>query len=347
MSTLDQPILIANSNYHVGHQVAIFVAEEQGFFREEGLKEYEYDPRGLIPGPLERDGLAMAITSHGVDIATAVDVEAAIYQRSLNADVYIVGGWRYTPFLKWYGAKHVTDIGKLRGGRIGMREKEGLVQVFINDALREAGVDPENEVEWVYDPVFGYRNNPAHMEMLRSGKIDAITSQPPFSDQLEKEGYPMILDPNKVFPRRPGKLTVATKQMVEKRSEELRAYFRAIIRSFWFMRDVNNFEYLRDLEKKLRKTNTHNEDERGVVAIVTSPDRVESWALPIDGGIAPEAVQRIADEMLKSGKLSRPMMAKDVLRDDAVKAAYREVSSRPELKEPFGIATAAQEKYGF
>src|SRR5688500_2471296 len=123
MSTLDQPLLIANSNYHVGHQVAIFVAEEQEFFREEGLQEYEYDARGLIPGPIERDGLAMAITNHGVDIATAVDVEAAIYQRSLGADIYIVGGWRYTPFLRWYGAKHVTDMSKLRGGRIGMREK--------------------------------------------------------------------------------------------------------------------------------------------------------------------------------------------------------------------------------
>ena len=63
MSTLDQPILIANSNYHVGHQVAIFVAIEQGFFNEEGLKEYEYDARGLIPGPVERDGLAMAMTT--------------------------------------------------------------------------------------------------------------------------------------------------------------------------------------------------------------------------------------------------------------------------------------------
>ena len=115
---------------------------------------------------------------------------------------------------------------------------------------------------------------PNHMEMLRSGKIEAITSQPPFSDQLEKEGYPMILDPNTVFPRRPGKLTVATGQMIEKRADELRAYFRAIIRAFWFMRDMKNFEYLRDLEKKLRKTNTHNEDERGVVAIVTSPDRL-------------------------------------------------------------------------
>ena len=347
MSTLDQPLLIANSNYHVGHQVAIFVAEEQGFFREEGLKEYEYDARGLIPGPLERDGLAMAITNHGVDIATAVDVEAAIYQRSLDADIYIVGGWRYTPFLRWYGAKHLSDMSKLRGGRIGMREKEGLVQVFITDALRDAGVDPEKEVQWIYDPVFGYRNNPAHMEMLRTGKVDAITSQPPFSDQLEKEGYPMILDPNKVFPRRPGKLTVATGQTIGKRADELRAYFRAIIRAFWFMRDVKNFEYLRDLERKLRKTNTHNEDERGVVAIVTGPDRVESWAIPIDGGITTEAVQRIADEMVKSGKLSRAMSVKDIVRDDAVKTAYQEVSRRPELKHPLSIALAAQEKYGF
>jgi hypothetical protein len=113
------------------------------------------------------------------------------------------------------------------------------------------------------------------------------------------------------------------------------------------MRDMKNFEYLRDLEKKLRKTNTHNADERGVVAIVTSPDRLENWALPIDGGITPEAVQRIADDMVKSGKLAQPMSAKDILRDDAVKQAYREVSSRADLKTPFGIALAAQEKYGF
>jgi ABC-type nitrate/sulfonate/bicarbonate transport system substrate-binding protein len=347
MSTLDQPILIANCNYHVGHQVAIFAAKEQGFFDQEGLKEYEYDARGLIPGPIEREGLTMAITNHGVDIATAVDVEAAIYQRSVGADVYIAGGWRYTPFLRWYGSKKLTDMSKLRGGRIGMREKEGLVQVFITDALRAAGVDPDKEVEWVYDPVFGYRNNPNHMEMLRSGKVDAITSQPPFSDQLEKEGYPMILDPNTVFPRRPGKLTVATGQMIEKRADELRAYFRAIIRAFWFMRDTKNFAYLSDLEKRLRKSNTHNEDERGVVAIVTSPDRLENWALPIDGGITEEAVQRIADEMVKSGKLTRPMAAKDILRNDAVKQAYREVSARPELKAAFNVALAAQEKYGF
>ena len=347
MSTLDQPILIANSNYHVGHQVAMAVAEEQEFFKEEGLQQYDYDSRGLIPGPLERDGLALAIKNHGVDIAMAVDVEAAIYQRARGAEIYIVGGWRYTPFLKWYGAKHITDISKLRGGRVGMREKEGLVEVFITDALRHAGLDPFKDVQWVYDPVFGYRNNPAHMEMLRSGRIEAITSQPPFSDQLEREGYPTILDPNKIFPRRPGKLTVATRQMIEKRAAELKAYFRAIIRAFWFMRDVSHFEYLRDLEARLRKSRTHNEDERGTVAIVTSPDRVESWALPIDGAIPASAIERIVGEMSAKGALPNALPVADILREDAVNEAFREVSARPELKPALAIALAAQEKYGF
>ena len=52
MSTLDQPILIANCNYHVGHQVSVRAAEEQGFFREEALTDYVYECGGLVPGPL-------------------------------------------------------------------------------------------------------------------------------------------------------------------------------------------------------------------------------------------------------------------------------------------------------
>jgi len=144
MSVLDQPLLIANVNYHVGHWVAIYVAEEQGFFKEEGLTRYEYERAGLLPGPWEREGLGLAIKEHGVDIATAVDTESAITQRVQGADLYIVGGWRYTPFLKWYGSKHITHISKLRGGKIGVRESSadggGLVEFFIEEALKQAGV---------------------------------------------------------------------------------------------------------------------------------------------------------------------------------------------------------------
>src|ERR1051326_7660474 len=108
MSALDQPLLIANSNYHVGHQIAIFVAKEQGFFREENFAAFDYEAGGLIPGPFEAEGLAATMKDRGVDIATAVDVEAAIAQRAGGADLFVVGGWRYTPFLKWYGSKDGT-----------------------------------------------------------------------------------------------------------------------------------------------------------------------------------------------------------------------------------------------
>jgi hypothetical protein len=342
MSALDQPLLIANSNYHVGHQVAIAVAREQKFFQDEGLTDYVYDSGGLIPGPLEGDGLGLAMKNRGVDIATAVDIEAAIHQHCQGEDVYIVGGWRYTPFLKWYGSKPLKEM---RGGRIGMREKGGLVQTFIHDALRQFGIDPEKDIVWVYDPVFGYRNNSAHADMLRSGKVDALTSQPPFSDRLEDEGYLMILDPNEIFPLRPGKITVATRKTIEKRRDDLRAYLRGIIRSFWFMRDVSHFEYLRDLEARLRKT-THNEDELNV-AIVTSPDRLESWALPVDGGVRGDAVERIAEEMVRAGKLRQAPPLEEILRDDPVIDAYHEVSGRPALKSALDIARSAERKYGF
>jgi ABC-type nitrate/sulfonate/bicarbonate transport system substrate-binding protein len=349
MSTLDQSILIANVNYHVGHWVAIYLAEEQGFFKQEGLEHYEYERSGLLPGPWEGAGLGLAIKEHGVDVATAVDTESAILQRARGADVYIVGGWRYTPLLKWYGSKHITDMSKLRGGKIGVRESSaeggGLVEFFIEEALKEAGVNPQTEVEKVRDPVFGYRNNPAHIEMLRSGRVNAITSSPPFSDQLEKEGYPVILDPNKVFPRRPGKVTLAPLRTVEKRGDELKAYFRAIIRSFWFMRDPNNFEYLHDLEARLRKL-THNEDERSLF-IASAPDRLESWALPVDGGIERQTLDRIIQEMVKRGRLERPLPVEEVFKDGAVRDAYREISSRANLKSAFDTAMAAVQKYGF
>lgn len=349
MSSLDQPLLIANVNYHVGHWVAIYVAEEQGFFKEEGLTRYEYERSGLLPGPCERDGLALAIKEHGVDIATAVDTESAIQQRAQGADVYIIGGWRYTPFLKWYGSKYITDISKLRGGKIGVRENSadggGLVEFFIEEALKEAGVDPKSEVELVHDPVFGYRTNSKHIDMLRSGKVNAITSSPPFSDELEREGYPVILDPNKVFPRRPGKVTVAPRRTVEERGEELKAYWRAIIRTFWFMRDVKNFEYLHDLEARLRKF-THNDDEQRLF-IASAPDRVDSWALPMDGGVEPQALDRIIQEMVKRGRLDRPIPRGEVLKDQAVQDAYRDVSNRPKLKTTFDAAMATVERYGF
>ena len=102
---------------------------------------------------------------------------------------------------------------------------------------------------------------------------------------------------------------------------------------------------LHDLEARLRKL-THNEDEQGLF-IASAPDRVDSWALPMDGGIERHALERIIQEMVKRDRLQRPIAVGDVFKDDAVRDAYRNVSTRGELKPAFDKAMAAVEKYGF
>jgi ABC-type nitrate/sulfonate/bicarbonate transport system substrate-binding protein len=146
MSGLDQPIVIANSCYHVGHERSVKVAEEQGYFKEEGLDRYILERGGLIPGRLEFDGLAEVMWERGVDIATAVDVRAAIVQRARGEDVFIVGGWRIQLSPKLIGTPELTRPEQLRGARIAIREKWGLNHIGISAALRTFGIDPERDV---------------------------------------------------------------------------------------------------------------------------------------------------------------------------------------------------------
>src|SRR5215207_8398543 len=126
MSGLDQPIVIGNSNYHVGQERSFRVAEEQGFLKEEGLERYVYERGGLIPGRLESDGLAEVMWERGIDVATAVDARAAVVQRARGEDVYIVGGWRMQLAPTLYAGKDITSPEQLRGATIAVREKWGL-----------------------------------------------------------------------------------------------------------------------------------------------------------------------------------------------------------------------------
>ena len=348
MSSRDQALLVANSNYHVGQQIAVRVAEEQGYFREEGFLNYEYEFRGLMPGPLEAAGLAAAVNEHGLDIITAVNIDSIIYQRAKGAPIHLVAGWRYesNPDVKWYAVKAIRELKQLRGHRIGVREPGDLMQYSLSKALRAAGLDPETDVHWVYDPVFAYRTNVAHIEMLKSGKVDAVSSAPPFSEELEKEGYSMIFNPKTNQTRgRIGKVIVATERTIDERSDELSAFLRAIIRSFWFMRDPDHFEYLRDLELKLRKA-SHNDEER-VVQLLGSPQKVEGWTLPIDLAVPRAEVAETVQEMVRLKQLDRPIDPEDVARDALVTAAYHEVSGRPALQPALEKAQAAVRKWGF
>ena len=111
------------------------------------------------------------------------------------------------------------------------------------------------------------------------------------------------------------------------------------------MRDLANYESLRELEALLRKS-SHNDQERKLF-IVTSPEKVDGWALPIDGGILTQALKRVIEEMVAGGRLDRSIQVEEVLHDGPVRDAYRDVSKRPGVQPALQKARAAVEKYGF
>jgi ABC-type nitrate/sulfonate/bicarbonate transport system substrate-binding protein len=184
------------------------------------------------------------------------------------------------------------------------------------------------------------------MEMLLSVQVDAAQSAPPFSDQLEAKGFHLLLDSQQFYGgARPGKVIVANARTIEQRGEELRAFLRACIRGFWFIRDRANFARVQDLERRLREA-SHNEDERRL-RMVTDPDKVEAWVMPLAGAFGHEAIAGVIDEMVTLGQLERPITVDAVVRDGPVNDAYRDVSTRPQLQASVRTSQALIEKYGY
>jgi ABC-type nitrate/sulfonate/bicarbonate transport system substrate-binding protein len=345
MSALDQPMLIAQCNYHVGHQMSFRAAEEQGFFKEEGLPDYAYESGGIVPGPFEVDALAGTMKERGIDIATAVNVDTIVQLRARGVDLYAVGAWRHMPRVTLYAGKHIKTLADMKGARIGEREAGGITSLFFSYWLGKSGVNAETDIEWVHDPAFAYRRDRAHVDALLAGKVDAVQSGPPFTEELEREGCHLVLDSAQLYPGgKPGKVIAASSQTIEQRGDELRAFLRGNIRGFWFVRDPGNFDFLSDMELRYRRA-SHNEEERKL-RMVTNPQHLEEWIMPVTGAFSRPAMEAVIDEMVFLGQVDRPIPVEDVFRDGPAVDAFKELTSRPELKANADKALAAAAKHG-
>lgn len=335
MSGLDQPLVIANSNYHVGQERSWRAAEEQGFVKEEGLAHYMYQAGGLLPGKTELDGLGRQMWERGVDIVTAVDVRAAVVQRARDEDVYVVGGWRSTLEGKLIGAKGITRPEQLRGARAVTRETWGLAHIGIATALRTFGVGYD-DIEWIEgikDPIAEEQG----AELLRSGQVTLYATNGPEAARLMSEGYPLILDLGEFYRGLggwpPGKVIVATNQTIEQRGEELRAFLRASLRGFWFTQDLTNHRYMYDLETRLRLT-TCNAYERRIRMLSdptpppprTGPSTMGSMVM--DGLVPRPMLARLIDDMVQYGDLDRAVEVDDVLKDQPSLDAFHQLVDR-------------------
>ena len=149
-----------------------------------------------------------------------VRTPSVVYQNHRGADIYIIGGWRFTPQFRILGAPVVKSVGDLRGKKIGLREFGGLDHGLLKTMLIKEGLDPARDVTWVSDPIFAYRNTREHADAMaivaREICVDQVIGDSPrlglfaaggLEELVREAAQPLMVDPHGAqsgdCPRRP------------------------------------------------------------------------------------------------------------------------------------------------
>jgi NMT1/THI5 like len=345
---LDGKLRIAPTCYHVLHLVPVMTAHEMNYFYDEGLSNtdrglgYEILTNSMVPFGLEKLGISQAMKEKAVDIALDVQTRTVFYQRSRGADLYIIAGWRNQHIHVWVSPPHIKSLQELKGKRIGISDFGSNRHWGITIWLHKAGLDPNRDVEFVrgiYHPV--------HIDALRSGKVDCAPVAVWEAEELVKGGFNALVTLQQQYPNgRPERIIAANGRILEERPDLVKAFLRAMIRAYWFVRDMpKNFEYLYNLERRLRCASPDPE-ERKIKFAGDSPQHLEAMPFPIDG--LATGFEDLLREEKAIGDLNYDVPPiSEVSAQDLVAEAFNELRARPELQEEFNRVSAVARRWGY
>jgi ABC-type nitrate/sulfonate/bicarbonate transport system substrate-binding protein len=307
------------------------VAKEMMFFEEEGLEDYEIVSGGLIPAVAEPIGLCRAMKEKSIDIAPDPKPLSVFAHRDRGEELYIAGCWRNRQPTGYVGGKGIKTLADLKGKKIGTRDLGGIGYTLLATNLRKVGIDPEKDVTWVTGSRFHAQDNPVNT--LRKGEVDCVhVGSEDNPRELEREGFHILFD-SRVYGgvARPARVTAATKRALEERREEVEAYFRAIIRAYWFIVDrERNARYLDALVRRLRRICLDEEESKR-----PSVDSGGGSVLPFDGAPSVDGLEHLLKEAKETGQMSADLDLKNVVRLDAVRAAFQALQQREDLKADY------------
>jgi hypothetical protein len=126
----------------------------------------------------------------------------------------------------------------------------------------------------------------------------------------------------------------------------VKSFLKGLIRSYWFVRDMpKNFEYLYNLDKRLRLT-TPDPEERLHNADRYTPLGLERMPFPIDG-LATGFEDMLREEALIGGLNFEVPAIEEVCAQDLVTEAYKELRERKELDVEYQRVRAVADRCGY
>jgi ABC-type nitrate/sulfonate/bicarbonate transport system substrate-binding protein len=200
----------------------------------------------------------------------------------------------------------------------------------------------EKDIEWVRIGV----NSRLHLDAIRSGKVECAPVPPWYAKELQAEGCNALVSPADQYPDgRPERIIAATGRILEERPDLVKGFLKAMIRSYWFVRDMpKNYEYISNLEKRLRLRSPDPEER--VVKDLRSAQDLEAMPFPLDGRAT--GFEDMLKEEERLGELNYDVPAvSDVVAQDLCDEAFKELRGRKDLEEEFQRLKVVEKRWGY
>lgn len=204
-----------------GGSTLTFVAQNQGFFKQQGL-DVE-----LVPFTSSADGLT-AINTGKIDIGVSFGVAGPLTYISKDVDFTIIGGQLsggHPIIARPENASKFKTIQDYKGKTIATARLYTSDVVF-RGALIEAGIDPKKDLKLVE-----MKNPQAVLEAVKSGKVDAGVGSSSIDVAIKNEGMAIIGWSNNLFPDHPCCRIVVKGKAVKASPDTYKKFLKALIQA--------------------------------------------------------------------------------------------------------------------
>jgi NitT/TauT family transport system substrate-binding protein len=295
----------------VAHSVfyaPMYVAFEEGYFEDEGLKV------NLVNG-LGADKTMTAVISGECEIGF-MGSEASIYVYNQGAEDYVINFAQLTQragnFLVSRDKDEEFTWANIKGKTVIGGRKGGMPQMVFEYILKKQGIDPFKDLNIIQNIDFGLTS-----QAFASGQGDYTMEFEPAATALELEGVGKVVaslgvESGKV----PYTAFSAKKSYIEKNSDVIQKFTNAIQRGMNYVQSHSPEEIAKAISGQFKET-----DEKTLVMLVTRYYEQDTWK---DNLIFEEASLTLLQDILEeAGELEKRVPYEAIITTEYAKEALK------------------------
>lgn len=271
-----------------------YLANEAGFFREEGIQAEIVRTAGAVA--------PMALLSGDVDFAT-MSAFLMIPVAVQNRDVVMLGGLTRYASMYLVSRPEIRGAKELAGTIVGLQRPGDAYEKNARSALSHMGLNPDKDVKFLY-----LGSNEVMWVALEQRRVGSTMLSPPATLFARKAGMNFLVNLSELKIEYQGSTLTTRRSVIRDYPNLTRRVVRAIVRGVHFFK-TRREETFRILAKFLGTTDREALEESWSYAsdMPSKPYAVESAVQAVIGHLAerdPRFAQRQPAEFIDSGPLS-------------------------------------------